>query len=207
MTQEIEKSISEALSKGSITTTQRNIILFKARQEGLNLDEILSILDTIPIADSVESSSEVNVAKIQEQSISVPPDYSKLQKKIVSETQICPYCGTTVSTQTIACPHCGKIISASSKYDSKNKPYILEHTSTSKVPIGKIILIALELIAILTSIIIWKPYGEYLDNKDFMNGLGLMVEDSPYPAIFGWSIIIAIVSIVLRRKIYPRKKL
>lgn len=86
MHQEIEKLIDLALADGQITDKERKVILKKATELGLDLDEVEMILD------GKQHQLEANKPK---------------QKEKVGNIKICPACGSSIKGMDIECSDCG----------------------------------------------------------------------------------------------------
>jgi hypothetical protein len=96
MNPEIEKLIDLALADGQITEKERNVILKKATELGVDTDEVEMILD----------------GKLHQLEAGKPK-----QKEKVGSIKTCPACGASVKPFTEECADCGHVF----RYDSLNK--------------------------------------------------------------------------------------
>jgi tellurite resistance protein len=83
---EIEKLIDLALADGQITEKERNVILKKASELGIDTDEVEMILD----------------GKLHQLEASKPK-----QKEKVGNIKTCPACGESVKAMALICSSCG----------------------------------------------------------------------------------------------------
>ncbi len=86
MHQEIEKLIDLALADGQITEKERNVILKKAAELGVDADEVEMVLD----------------GKIHQLETGKPK-----QKEKVGNIKACPACGASVKAMALVCSECG----------------------------------------------------------------------------------------------------
>jgi len=83
---EIEKLIDLALADGQITEKERNVILKKASELGVDSDEVEMTLD----------------GKLHQMEVSKPK-----QKEKVGNIKTCPACGASVKSFDVVCADCG----------------------------------------------------------------------------------------------------
>lgn len=106
--QEIDDLIKEYLTDGIISTKERQVLLNKAQELGLNVDEVDLYID----------------AQEQKEKQSVDAAVSKRRGKT------CPYCGESIPELTDKCPYCGKNITPEASEELKslidNLQYYLE---------------------------------------------------------------------------------
>jgi hypothetical protein len=88
MNPEIEKLIKEYLTDGIISEKERKVLLRKAENMGLNVDEVDLYIDA------------------QQQKVDQVIDAAAQKKRGAS----CPFCGGSVPQLTDKCPHCGEHI-------------------------------------------------------------------------------------------------
>jgi hypothetical protein len=86
MNQEIEKLIDLALADGQITEKERNVILKKAGELGVDVDEVEMTLD----------------GKLHQLEVTKPK-----QKQKIGNIKTCPACGASVKTIQFVCADCG----------------------------------------------------------------------------------------------------
>jgi hypothetical protein len=86
MNSEIEKLIDLAIADGQITEKERNVILRKAAELGVDLDEVEMVLD----------------GKLHKLEASKPK-----QKEKVGNIKTCPACGSSAGSFTSKCADCG----------------------------------------------------------------------------------------------------
>jgi predicted nucleic acid-binding Zn ribbon protein len=83
---EIEKLIDLALADGQITEKERNVILKKASELGVDADEVEMVLD----------------GKLHQQEANKPK-----QKEKVGNIKTCPACGASIKSLDLLCKDCG----------------------------------------------------------------------------------------------------
>ena len=92
MTTELEKLIQYALEDGELTDKERSVLMRKAQEAGMDLDEFEMILD----------------AKLHEvKKATLAPVSALKQNSKHGEVRKCPGCGAMVGTFTTKCPECG----------------------------------------------------------------------------------------------------
>lgn len=97
---EIEKLIDFAIADGQITEKERNVILKKANELGVETDEVEMVLD----------------GKLHQIEANKPKDKVK-----VGNISICPACGATVKSMVISCSACGHEFSNTNSNKSISK--------------------------------------------------------------------------------------
>lgn len=106
MNTEIEKLIELAIADGQITEKERNVILKKASELGVDADEVEMILD----------------GKLHQLEANKPR-----QKEKVGNIKTCPACGSSVKAMVLNCSDCGHEFSnASANSTIKNLELIIE---------------------------------------------------------------------------------
>ncbi len=106
--QELDALIQEYLTDGIISSTERQVLLNKAKKLGLDVDEVDLYID----AQQQKADQEVSAA----------------QNKRRGKT--CPYCGAAIPELAEKCPECGQIITAEA---SEELEEIFEKLETSLV--------------------------------------------------------------------------
>ena len=106
--QDLDDLIREYLTDGIISSKERAVLLHKAEQMGIDLDEMDLYID----AQQQKADQQVEIAA------------SKRRGKT------CPYCGGSIPDLTDKCPHCGESITAEASSDLED---ILEHLETALV--------------------------------------------------------------------------
>lgn len=95
--QELEDLIQEYLTDGIISARERSVLLNKAQQLGLNVDEIDLYID----AQQQKADQEIEAAVRKQRGSS------------------CPYCGGSVPLLADKCPHCEKFITVEATQELK----------------------------------------------------------------------------------------
>ena len=91
--EQIEKLINIALSDGTITEKEKQILYRKAQAAGIDLDEFEMVLDARLL--------EVQKAR-KEQAHKTNPESNKL-----GDVRKCPHCGAVIGSFQMLCPDCG----------------------------------------------------------------------------------------------------
>jgi hypothetical protein len=113
---EIEKLIDLALADGQITEKERNVILKKAAELGVDADEVEMTLD----------------GKLHQLEASKPK-----QKEKVGKIKTCPACGATVESFTSKCSDCGhEFMNTMAVASIKNLNELLQD-ATNKINLAK----------------------------------------------------------------------
>lgn len=87
--EKIENLIKAALADGEVTAKEREILIRKAKEEGIDPDEFEMVLDSRIV--------EMNNAK----------NANKPASNKVGSIKKCPNCGTPISGMVVTCPECG----------------------------------------------------------------------------------------------------
>ncbi len=106
--EELDALIQEYLTDGIITAKERQVLLNKAAQLGLNVDEIDLYID----AQQQKADQQVDAAVKKQRG------------------QTCPYCAGSIPQLADKCPHCGQHISAEASDELKE---IIENLEESLV--------------------------------------------------------------------------
>lgn len=106
--QDLDDLILEYLTDGVISSKEREVLLRKAEQMGIDHDEMDLYID----AQQQKADQQVEIAT------------SKRRGKA------CPYCGGSIPDLTDKCPHCGESITAEASSDLED---VLEHLETALV--------------------------------------------------------------------------
>ena len=106
--QELDDLIQEYLTDGIISTKERQVLLNKAQELGLNVDEVDLYID----------------AQQQKADQAVAATMNKRRGKT------CPYCGSSIPDLTDKCPNCGSNITPEA---SKELAEIIEHLESALV--------------------------------------------------------------------------
>ena len=92
LTPELEQLIQYALEDGELTSKERSVLMRKAEEAGIDLDEFEMILE----------AKFSQAKKTSTVSVSVPKSNSKY-----GEVRKCPSCGASVTGFSTKCPECG----------------------------------------------------------------------------------------------------
>ena len=103
--QELDDLIKEYLTDGIISAKERQVLLNKAQELGLNVDEVDLYID----------------AQEQKEKQSVDAAVSKRRGKT------CPYCGESIPELTDKCPYCGKNITPEASEELKRLIHDLQY--------------------------------------------------------------------------------
>ena len=95
---ELDELIKEYLTDGVITSKERQVLLKKAQQMGLDVDEIDLYIDAQQ--QKVDQAADAAVRK--------------------AKGKTCPYCGASVAQLSEKCPECGKAITAEASKELKD---------------------------------------------------------------------------------------
>lgn len=107
--QELDDLIKEYLTDGIISTKERQVLLNKAQELGLNVDEVDLYID----------------AQEQKEKQSVDAAVSKRRGKT------CPYCGQSIPELTDKCPYCGKNITPEASEELEEMLFDLQESFES----------------------------------------------------------------------------
>lgn len=94
----LESLIAAALADGQVTPQERNVLIRKAQEEGIDIDEFTMVLD----ARIVEYQKK-NAPAVPPTSATAPRQASGKQGGVIK----CPSCGAPVPSMSTVCPECG----------------------------------------------------------------------------------------------------
>lgn len=105
--EKLESLIAAALADGQVTPQERNVLLRKAQEEGIDIDEFTMVLDA-------------RIVEYQQKNSPAPKPSGKngVMKK-------CPSCGFPVESMTMKCPECGYEFTGVSAVTSASKLFDL----------------------------------------------------------------------------------
>ena len=96
--EKLESLIAAALADGQVTPQERNVLLRKAQEEGIDTDEFTMVLD----ARIVEYQKK-NAPAVPPTPAAAPRQASGKQGGVIK----CPSCGSPVPSMSTVCPECG----------------------------------------------------------------------------------------------------
>ena len=99
----MEMLIQAALADGEVTDKERQILLRRAKAEGIDADELEMVLDA-----RVLKMQQKEQAKQQKKNKQQPqPKQPEKKSNKLGEVRKCPNCGATIGSFQMTCPECG----------------------------------------------------------------------------------------------------
>lgn len=111
LTPEIEQLIGYALADGTLSEKERSVLMRKAQEAGVDMDEFEMILDARLYERKKELQKEQAPAQPAAQPVAQPaarpaaPPAPKSNK--LGELRKCPACGNPIQAMQATCPECG----------------------------------------------------------------------------------------------------
>ena len=112
--EKIESLIKAALADGVVTDKEREILIRKAQEEGIDVDEFEMVLDA-------------RIVELQQAKVASKPKSEKLGR-----IRKCPNCGSPVSGMAVTCPECGYSFSNVEQNDSAKRLFSMLQEASMK---------------------------------------------------------------------------
>ena len=106
----IENLIELALVDGKLTDKEREILLRKAAEQGIDKDEFEMVLDARLYEKTQADPNQTNENESQSANTAPPPIPVELKSKTVNQSK-CPSCGGNLPAYSIKCSDCGHEVS------------------------------------------------------------------------------------------------